>query len=468
VKKWPDAGKSGAGGEEAMATTIDVSQLIDREKLGRYQFLTFAFCTLFLFFEGIDGQMIGYAAPAIIRDWKIDRIALGPILTTGILGTALGAMFFGILADRIGRRLSTLLCLATLGIFNVLTATAHSVETLMIYRFMVGLGIGGSMPNGYALVSEYFPHRMRATVIMLAGTGYAFGNAVCGWGAAWLIPAYGWPSVFYVGGFGPLILLLFLWPVLPESVRYLVVTNKPAARIAALLRKVNPAAAIPADARFVLREERAKGMPVKHLFTEGRAWVTIFLWITVAANLLVLSFLLNWFPTLISGAGMGLAQAMRASAMFSVGGTIGGAVLGFLIDRWGAPRVLGTGFVVTAMCVSAIGPNHGSFGTLAPLMFVIGFCVAGGNAGTSAYAGKLYPTAIRSTGIGWSLGVGRFAQLLSPILGTLMLALHWQLPAFFYAVAAPALIAAVAIFLAERSRPKDEEGASDAALKAAE
>ncbi len=451
-----------------MTTTIDVSQVIDREKLGRYQYLTFAFCTLFLFFDGIDGQMIGYAAPAIIRDWKIDRIALSPILTTGILGTALGAMFFGILADRIGRRGSTLLCLATFGVFNVLTATAHSVESLMVYRFLVGLGIGGGMPNGYALVSEYFPHRMRATVIMLAGTGYAFGNALCGWGASWLIPAYGWPSVFYVGGFGPLALLVLLWPVLPELVRYLVVTEKPAARVAALLRKVNPAAAIPADARFVVSEERAKGIPVKHLFTEGRAWVTIFLWVTVASNLLVLSFLLNWFPTLISGAGMGLAQAMRAAAMFSLGGTIGGALLGFLIDRWGAHWVLGTGFVITAICVAAIGPNHGSFGALAPLMFAIGFFVAGGNAGTSAYAGKLYPTAIRSTGIGWSLGIGRFAQLLSPILGAVMIALHWQLPAFFYAVAVPALVAAIAIFLTERSRPKDEAGAPGLARKAAE
>ena len=339
-----------------MATMLDVARLIDRPKLGRYQILTFVLCTIFLFFDGIDGQMIGYAAPALLRDWHLDRIALGPILTANILGFGFGAMIFGLLADRFGRRFSTLLCLGTFGVFNVLTATAHSVETMMIYRFLAGIGISGGMPNGYALISEYFPYRMRATVIMFAATGYAFGNVVCGWGASYLIPAYGWPSVFLVGGIGPLVLLVCLWPVLPESIRYLVVNNKPRERIVALLKKVNPEAEIPADAQFVIREEQAKGLPAKHLFTEGRAKVTIFLWITVSANLLVLSFLLNWFPTMISGAGMALPQAMRASAMFSLGGTIGGAVLGPFIDRWGADRLLCTGFVITAICVSLIGP----------------------------------------------------------------------------------------------------------------
>ncbi len=440
-----------------MATKIDISELIERHKLGRYQFITFALCTTFLFFDGIDGQMIGYAAPALIRDWHISRVALGPIFTAGIFGFAIGSMLFGMLADRFGRRASTLLCLGTFGLFNVLTATAHSVETMVIYRFLVGLGIGGGMPNGYALVSEYFPRRMRATVIMLGATGYALGNAVCGWGASWLIPAYGWPSVFFVGGFGPLILLLFLWPFLPESLRYLVVTNKSPARIASLLKKINPDAVVPADAQFVVAETRAPGLPVTNLFAEGRGWVTIFLWITVSANLLVLSFLLNWFPTQISGAGMDLPQAMRASAMFSVGGTVGGAVLGFVIDRLGVQWVLSTGFVITAGCVAAIGPFHDSFAALSLLMFAIGFCVAGGNGGTSAFAAALYPTAIRSTGMGWALGIARFTQLLSPIIGTAMIALKWELTSFFYAASVPALIAAVAIVLAEKMRPKEPE-----------
>jgi AAHS family 4-hydroxybenzoate transporter-like MFS transporter len=451
-----------------MATMIDITQLIDRQKLGRYQFITFALCVTFLFFDGIDGQMIGYAAPALIREWKISRIALGPIFTSGILGFAIGSMLFGMLADRLGRRVSTLLCLGTFGLFNVLTATSHSVETMVIFRFMAGLGMGGGMPNGYALVAEYFPRRMRATVIMLGATGYALGNAVCGWGASWLIPAYGWPSVFYVGGFGPLILLFCLWPFLPESLRYLVVTNKSPARIAALVKKINPTVAVPPDAQFVVAETRAEGLPVKHLFTEGRAWVTIFLWITVSTNLLVLSFLLNWFPTQISGAGMDLPQAMRASAMFSVGGTVGGAILGFVIDRLGVQWVLATGFVITAACVASIGPFHDSFAVLSLLMFVIGFCVAGGNGGTSAFASALYPTSIRSTGMGWALGIARFTQLLSPILGTAMIALKWDLSTFFYAMAVPALIAAVAIVLAERARPKEDEPTPVATLRPAE
>jgi AAHS family 4-hydroxybenzoate transporter-like MFS transporter len=155
--------------------------------------------------------------------------------------------------------------------------------------------------------------------------------------------------------------------------------------------------------------------------------------------------------------------------MFSFGGTIGGALLGFVIDRFGAHRVLAVGFIVTAICVALIGPNHTSFFNLMALMFVVGFCVAGGNGGTSAYAAKLYPTYVRSTGMGWSLGIARFAQLLSPLLGTTMLALHWGLDAFFYMVATPALVAAVAIVLAEWTRPKaGETNGAAGALNAAE
>jgi AAHS family 4-hydroxybenzoate transporter-like MFS transporter len=411
--------------------------------------------------------MIGYVGPALIRDWHVDRTALGPILTAGILGFALGAMAFGMIADRFGRRASTLCCLGVFGLFNVLNATAHSVDQMVAYRFLVGLGMGGGMPNAYALVCEYFPHRMRATVIMLAATGYALGNAVCGWGASWLIPAYGWPAMFYLGGLAPLALLpvLLLW--LPESARYLVLRGKSPARIAMLLHKIDPALQLPADAHYVVHEEIGKGLPVRRLFSEGRASATLLLWLAVASNLLVLSFLLSWFPTVINGAGLELPQAMRASAMFSVGGTIGGAVLGFLIDRFGADRVLGTGFLITAAAVALLGHASASYPALSALMLVIGFCVAGGNAGTSAYAGKLYPTYIRSTGIGWSLGVGRFAQLLSPILGTAMLALHWELTAFFHAVAVPALVAAIAITLTERVRPKGRSDALPASIVAA-
>jgi len=430
-----------------MTTRIDVAETIERQKLGRYQFWTFGLCTAFLFFDGFDGQIMGYAAPALIRDWNISKVALGPIFTATTLGFALGAMAFGILADRYGRRLSTLICVFVFGAFNVLTATAHSLEAMVLYRFLAGLGMGGGMPNGYALLSEYFPRRMRARVIMLAATGYALGANIGGWSAALLIPPFGWPSVFYLGGAMPLAMFFLLWPALPESIRFLVLHGRPRAEIAALLKRVNPALPVPGDATFVVAEDTGTGVSVRHLFTEGRGLVTILLWIATFMNLMVLSFVVSWMPTLLSGAGMEMQRALVLTAMFGIGGTLGVATLGFVIDRWGAHRVLGTGFLLVGIALSLMGLASDSFVAVSALMIVIGYFVPGGNAGTSAFAGRLYPTHVRSTGIGWALGVGRMGQLVSPIVGTMMMAAKWNLAPFFLAVAGPAFIAAAAMSL---------------------
>jgi AAHS family 4-hydroxybenzoate transporter-like MFS transporter len=444
-----------------MTTRIDVAALIDGQKLGRYQLAVFALCVCFLFLDGFDAQMIGFVAPSLVREWKLNRIALGPIFTTGTLGFSLGAMLFGMLADRFGRRASSLWCLACFGVFNILSATAHSVEAMMIYRFLAGLGMGGGMPNGYALISEYFPRRMRATVIMLAAFGYSFGANAGGWAAAFFIPRYGWPSVFYIGGVAPLVLVVLLWPCLPESIRFLVLKRKPAAQIAALIAKVYPALPVAADATFVIDDGAPRGSTVRQLFTNGRAPVTTLLWIAAFMNLMVLSFVVNWFPTLLTRAGMDLQTALILTATFGIGGNAGVGLLGFAIDRWGAHRVLGAGFLCVSIALALVGSAHGSFVALAAIMLVVGFFVPGGNAGTSAFASKLYPVYIRSTGIGWTLGVGRAGQLLSPILGTLMLAMNWSLASFFYAVAVPALIAALAIGFIEKVRPADARAESE-------
>ncbi len=441
-----------------MASRIDVAGIIDGRKLGRYQFVVFALCVSFLFLDGFDAQMIGFVAPSLVRDWKLNRIALGPIFTAGTLGFSLGAMLFGMLADRYGRRASSLWCLACFGIFNILSARANSVEAMMLYRFIAGLGMGGGMPNGYALISEYFPRRMRATVIMLSAFGYSFGANGGGWAAAFFIPRYGWPSVFYIGGIAPLVLVVLLWPGLPESIRFLVLKRRPTAQIAALIAKIDPSLHFAPHTTFVLEESEAKGSTIRQLFRNGRALVTILLWTAAFMNLMVLSFVVNWFPTLLTRAGMDMQTALILTATFGIGGNAGVGLLGFAIDRWGAHRVLGAGFLCVAAAVALIGPVHGSFVALAAIMLVVGFFVPGGNAGTSAFASKLYPVSMRSTGIGWTLGVGRAGQLLSPILGTLMLAMNWDLARFFYAVAIPALIAALAIGLIDKVRPAEARG----------
>ncbi len=435
-----------------MTTRIDVSEVVERQALGRFQFWIFGLTAAFLFFDGYDLQIIGFIAPALIRDWHMSCVALGPIFAAATTGFALGAMIFGMIADRWGRRRSTLLCLLSFGVFNLLTITAHSVASMMVWRFLAGLAMGGGMPNGYALLSEYFPRRMRATVIMLAALGFSVGSNAGGWSAAFLIPRYDWPSVFWFGGLLPLLLFLLLWPALPELMRFLVLKGRPQAEVAALMRSVAPSLPLPADADFVIAEDSERKAAIREIFADGRRIVTLLLWTATFMNLMVLQFIASWSPVLFTRAGLPMQRALALSAMFGIGGNIGVAGLGFLIDRWGADRVLGVGFIAVGVSLSLIGPSWGSFWAMFALLVVIGIFVPGGNAGTSAFAGRLYPTHVRSTGIGWNLGVGRSGQLLSPVLGTAMVAAGWSLASFYLAVAVPAFIAAAAISLTRRAQ----------------
>ncbi len=432
---------------------IDVGAVIDREKPGRFHWFAFALCTALLIFDGFDSQAAGYVAPALARDWHLNKAVLGPFFSIGSFGFVLGAMGFGVFADRYGRRAALIGCVLFFGIFSLATAWASTVPELFVLRFLAGFGIGGAMPNGIALISEYFPARQRATMMMLGGSGYALGSALSGLVGALVVPHYGWQSLFIIGGVAPLVLLLVWVPFLPESIRFLVQRQADATRIAAMLRRMYPKLDIPTDARFVMAEERKPGFTVGHLFREGRAVATLLLWLGVFCNLMVLAFLLNWLPTLATGAGMEMSQALAATAMFSTGGVFGTMLLGKPMDKFGPQRTLAAVLLFVAIPIASVGAVAGDFWPMAAVIFVIGFVVAGSNAGGTAVAGLLYPTYIRSTGVGWALGVGRSAAFIAPMIGSLFIALGLSITTMFYITALSELVAAGAYITMYLLRP---------------
>ena len=437
-------------------TMINVGAIIDREKPGRFHWISFALCTALLIFDGFDSQIAGYVAPALVHDWHLNRALLGPLFSMGSLGFVVGAMAFGIFADRYGRRAALIGCVLFFGIFSLATAWATTLPEVFALRFLAGLGVGGAMPNGMALISEYFPTRLRATIMMLGGTGYALGSAICGLIGAWSVPAFGWQSLFLIGGGVPLLLLLLWVPFLPESIRFMVLREGDPAQITRMLRRMYPRVAVPEGASFTIAEERRPGFTVGHLFREGRAVATVLLWIAVFCNLAVLAFLLNWLPTLATGAGMPMAQALTATAMFSTGGVFGTMMLGRPMDKYGPQRTLATVLLFVAVPIAAVGAVAGNFGPMAAVIFVIGFFVAGGNAGGVSVAGLLYPTFIRSTGVGWTLGVGRSAAFFAPLMGTLFISLGLSITTMFYIMAGFELVAAIsytAMYLLRPLRP---------------
>src|ERR1700704_1783842 len=223
-------------------SSIDVAAFIDAQPVGGFQIRLLLTCAAVLFLDGFDTQAIGYVAPALAKEWGLTKGALGPVFSAGLFGLMIGALIFGPLADRIGRKKIIILSSLAFGIGTLATAFITDVNTLLVIRFLTGLGLGGAMRTAVAMTSEFSPHRRRATMVMVMFCGFSVGAALGGLLAAALIPQFGWRSVFVVGGAAPLLLVPILALRLPESVRFLALTGRSNARVAELLALINPKA----------------------------------------------------------------------------------------------------------------------------------------------------------------------------------------------------------------------------------
>jgi AAHS family 4-hydroxybenzoate transporter-like MFS transporter len=434
------------------AATINVQQIIDRQDFGRFHWFVTAICAVAVLMDGFDAQVMGFVAPAIAGDLHIARGALGPILVAGQVGMLIGALIFGPLADRVGRKRVLLFCTLWFGVGSLLTARADSISSLLILRLITGLGLGGTLPNAIALTSEYMPRRLRATGVMLTFAGFSIGAAAGGFAAAGLIARFGWRSVFVTGGVLPCVTAaVLLW--LPESIRFLVLKGGQGEAIARLLRKVAPSVPISPGTSFVSAEHRAEGFVVRHLFTEGRTGMTLLLWVIYFMSLLDLFFLTGWLPTILHDAKFSIRQAILVTTMLQVGGTVAALILGRLIDR-ASHKVVGWTYLGAVAGVFLIGAVTSSVALEAIAVFAAGFCVVGAQTATNSLAAHCYPTAIRSTGSGWAMGMGRIGSIAGPMLGGLLLSSNFAIERVFWVAAAPPLIAALAAFVVSpRSEP---------------
>ncbi len=442
-----------------MSRNVEVTAAIDASRFGPYQLLVVALCALCLVMDGFDVQAMGYVAPVVIREWGIAKETLAPVFGAGLFGMLVGSLTFSTVADKIGRR--PVLIGATLFFSACMIATgfAHSIGELVFWRFVAGLGLGCIMPNAMALAGEYSPRRIRVTLMMIVSCGFTLGGVVGGLITAALIPAFGWRAVFFVGGAIPFAMGVLMWLALPESIQFLLYRRNASAdatsqRVRRQLARVAPELPLPADAVFTSSETRARGVPFVELFKEGRARVTVLLWIVNFANLLDMYFLSNWLPTVIREAGYSTQTAVLAGTVLWGGGVIGTLLLGRLIDFAGFTRVLATTFVIAIAATAAIG-NPAVMVSVAAMflaIFLTGFSIIGGQPALNALAATYYPTALRSTGIGWSLGIGRIGSVVGPVLGGALMHLQWSSASLFAAAAVPACVSLAAIVAIHRAK----------------
>jgi AAHS family 4-hydroxybenzoate transporter-like MFS transporter len=432
--------------EKKLNRKLDVARFIDERGVGSFQLVVLALCFVVMIIDGFDAQAVGFVAPLISAEWGVAKASFSQVFAAGLVGMAIGALLFGALADRFGRKTIIIFCFSTFGILTVAKAFVSSIAALDVLQLLAGLGIGGAMPNAIALISEYSPIKRRSLMVTVASAGYSVGASGAGFLTARLAGTYGWQSTFLIGGAAALAMLPVLVVLLPESIRFNILLGAGHSKLLSILRKIDPR--LPADIDFELTssERELAGFPVAHLFREGRKAITIFLWLAVFMDLLVIYYMTSWLPITIHGAGgISVEDAAIAAALFSAAGLFGTPVVGQLMDWFGPVRMLALSFLLASICIAFTGSLASSHTALKIIVFFAGFFSVGAHLGLSALAGELYPTFMRATGVGWALGIGRFGSLISPVLGGLLLAWQWQLTSIFLAVALPAFLAALLV-----------------------
>lgn len=419
-----------------------IGEIIDQRPMGGYQIWTMALCGMVIVLDGFDTQSIGFLAPSMADSLHISIKNFGPIFVSALIGLMISSMLSGPIADRWGRKGPIVTCTLIFGMFAVLTPRCVTFDELIACRFLTGLGLGGALSNSVALMSEYAPKRLLAVIVSAMFCGMPAGAVLATQVGAVMLPRWGWQSVFYAGGVLPLTLAALLLAILPESVRYLEVSGAAEARMVRIVARIAPELAGAAVSRAAHQDTR-RNAPVVHLFTEGRAPGTVLLWIPFFMNLLMLYFIVFWLPALLRQSGRPVSAGITAIMLFSVGGIFGSAIEGTLMNRWGQLAVLLAEFLFTALLIAALAYSS-SLSLMMTVTFVLGFVVQGAQGGLSAVAATFYPISIRSTGIGWCLGVGRIGSIVGPMIGGLMLKLDWTPREILMAGAIPALCAAVA------------------------
>lgn len=424
--------------------TVDVKKWIDNQPITSFQALILGLCFLIVLFDGFDVAVMGFIAPSLMQEWGLSKAAFGPVMSAGMVGLAIGALVAGPYADRFGRKKVLLCAVTAFSLISLGCAFARSPVELATLRLLIGIALGAALPNTTTLLSEYLPERQRSLLITIMFTGFNLGSGCGGFLAAWLIPHYGWQSVLLAGGVLPLILLPFLWMLLPESARFLAARNAPAGQIAAELNKLG--GTFSATTRFVVNEAPAQSKtPVRTLFLERYRLGTLSLWVTYFMGLLVIYLTMGWMPTLLRESGLPIERAATITGLFQIGGTVGAIVVGWIMDRRNPNRVIATSYALGGCCMLLLGAFSLESSMLAIGVIAAGFCMSGAQTGLNAFAPSYYPTESRATGVSWMLGIGRFGAIFGSLIGGTILSLGLSLPVLFTLLGLPAFVAALAI-----------------------
>lgn len=429
---------------------IDVHSVIDNARFSGFHWMVMCWCALLLIFDGYDLFIYGVVLPVLMKEWGLTPLEAGALGSYALFGMMFGALVFGSLADRVGRKKGIAVCFVLFSGFTVLNGFATTPTEFGICRFVAGLGIGGLMPNVVALMNEYAPKRLRSTLVAVMFSGYSLGGMLSAGVGIYMLPRFGWEAMFFAALLPLLLLPLILW-YLPESVGFLLRQGR-VDKARAILQRLDPEARIGDEDELLLNEVKAQGAPVLELFREGRGLRTLMLWVAFFCCLLMVYALSSWLPKLMANAGYSLGSSLSFLLALNFGGMFGAIAGGWLGDRYNLPKVVVAFFLVAAVSISLLG-----FKSPTPVLYLLIGIAGATTIGTQillyATAAQFYGLAFRSTGLGWASGIGRNGAIVGPLLGGALLGINLPLQLNFMAFAIPGAIAALAMCFVHQRQP---------------
>jgi AAHS family 4-hydroxybenzoate transporter-like MFS transporter len=379
--------------------------------LTAYQYAVIAICFICNMLDGMDVLIISYAAQAIAESWHLSAQELGIIFSSGLIGMSVGAVFLAPFADKLGRKPMMLVAALIMGLSIFLTSYAFSINQLMLLRFISGIGIGIMMATTASITAEYTPKETRGFWVSFVVTGYPVGAVITGLVSFSIISNYGWEYLFKIAGIVSLV-------VLPLIAIYI---KKP----------ITETASAPPSK-----------IAINALFDKSYRLNTTLLWTALFLCFTTLYFLLNWIPKLASDAGLSAKLAIYSGTIFNFGAIVGIPIQGWLSTRFGLNKTVGYLLIITSVFLAAFGFFKESDLMIANL-FIIGFGIQAGFVGLYAIAASLYHARIRTTGVGWAVGLGRVGGIIGPLIGGVLVGFGFGMIESFIAFALPVFLAGI-------------------------
>ncbi|PJG84946.1 MFS transporter [Conservatibacter flavescens] len=423
---------------------MNLRETIDNSPMSGYQWAIVIMAAIMNLLDGFDVLALAFTATAIRNEFGLTGVELGYLFSAGLFGMTAGSLFLAPFADKVGRRPLLLLAVALSAIGMFGSAFVSDYKILAFWRVITGLGVGGILVGTNVITSEYSSKKWRSFAISVYAAGFGIGAMLGGMFAVVLQAEYGWRSVYLVGAIltGLCFIALLFW--LPESIDFL--TSKQPQNAKIKLNKIAAKMGFVGDWALPPKvEQTVRRLPISQLFSPQYLRSTLSIWLAFIAIMFSYYFVSSWTPALLKEAGMTTEQSVTVGMMISLGGTAGALLYGLLAGRWSARSVLIL-FTLGSALMSVIFILSSATLWLAMLFgILVGALMNGCISGLYTLNPAIYAADIRSTGVGWSIGVGRIGAILAPTVAGMLLDNGWEKQSLYIGVAFVMLISTVAL-----------------------